>query len=169
MKSNFVQYYVEGEDEAKLIEVLKNKLRVIKPGKIQKLNVVEREITDARLRPLSRGTMVVLIFDTDTGTLDILNKNLKKLKECSSVSEIVTIPQVSNLEDELVRSCNIKSIKELLNSKSKNDFKSDIIHVSNLENKLLEHDFNIKLFWSRSPLAPYQNIPNQSAKVKLLK
>jgi len=164
-----VQYYVEGEDEEKLINILRSKLRVIKPGKVQKLNVVEHEITDARLRTLSRGTMVVLIFDTDTGYVDILNRNLKKLKECSSISEIVTIPQVPNLEGELVYSCNIRNIEALLNSKSKGKFKSDLIHASNLERKLQEQQFDIHLFWSRTPGPPYQDIENQSERVKLLK
>ena len=169
MKSKFVQYYVEGEDEEKLVNVLKTKLGVIKTGKVQKLNAVEREITDARIRTLSPGTMVVLIFDTDTGQLEILDRNLKKLKACSSVSEIVTIPQVPNLEGELVRSCDIKNITELLNSKSRGDFKSDIKHISNLDSKLREHKFDINLFWARNPASPYQGIENQAAKVKLLK
>lgn len=169
VKSRYVQYYVEGEDEEKLVNVLKSKLGVIKPGKVQKLNVVGREITDARLRTLSRGTMVVLIFDTDAGNLEILNKNIERLKACSSVSEIVTIPQVFNLEEELIRSCDIKNIRELLNSKSREEFKSDFIRVSNLDSKLLEHKFDIKLFWNKSPTSPYQNIENQSTKVKLLK
>lgn len=47
MKSEFVQYFVEGEDEKKLINVLKTDLRVIRPGKVQKLNVVECEFTRA--------------------------------------------------------------------------------------------------------------------------
>ena len=55
LKSKFVQYYVEGEDEQKLVNTLKTKLGVIKPGKVQKLNVVEQEITSMHLRTLSRG------------------------------------------------------------------------------------------------------------------
>ena len=77
MKSKFVQYYVEGEDEEKLVNVLKTQLGLIRPGKVQKLNVVEQEITNIRLRTLKQGTMVVLVFDTDTGNVDILKKNIK--------------------------------------------------------------------------------------------
>lgn len=167
MKSNFVQYYVEGEDEEKLINVLKSKLRVIRPGKVQQLNVVERQITDARLRNLSPRTMVVLVFDTDTGNVDILKRNLEKLRACPSVSEVVTIPQVPNLEGELVRSCDIRNITELLNSRSRGDFKRDINRTSNLDWKLLEHSFDINLFWSGTPTSHYQDIENQSSKVKI--
>ena len=127
MKSNFVQYYVEGEDEEKLINVLKTELKAIRAGKVQKLNVVTQNLTNARLMTLRPGTMVVLVFDTDAGNIDILNRNLKALKKCPAVSEIVTIPQVPNLEQELVRSCGIKRATELLDSKSKKDFKSDFI------------------------------------------
>lgn len=169
VKSKFVQYYVEGDDEKKLVDVLKTDLGFIKSGKVQKLNVVEQEITDVRLRTLKRGTMVVLVFDTDTGNVDILKKNIKTLEACPSVSEVVLIPQVANLEAELVRSCNIRKIEELLNSRSKGDFKRDLISVTNLGKKLQEHQFDMNLFWSGRPASPYQNIENQAAKVKLLK
>lgn len=167
MKSKYVLYYVEGEDEQKLIDVLKSKLRVIKPGKVQKLNVIEQKITYARLRTISRGTMIVLVFDTDTNNSDVLKENIKILESWSAISEVVTIPQFHNLEQELVNSCNIKNITELLNSKSKTGFKNDIIHVSNLDKKLQEHEFNINVFWSKQPESPYDFIKNQSEKVKL--
>ena len=169
MKSKFVQYYVEGEDEEKLLNVLKTRLGVIKPGKVQRLNVLTQEITEMRLRTLSRSTMVVLVFDTDAGNVDILKKNIRILKACPSVSEVVLVPQTPNLEGELIRSCNIRRIEELLNSKSRREFKSDLIHVSNLEKKLQEHQFNINVFWSGRPMAPFHEIENQAGKVKLNK
>ncbi len=167
MKSKYIIYYVEGENEQKLINTLKAKLGVIKTGKVQKLNVVEEKISTARLRTISRGTMVVLVFDTDTRRSRILEENIETLRSCSSVSEIVTIPQVENLEDELVRSCNIKSITELLNSKSKSDFKNDFIRVSNLDQKLKEHQFDIDVLWSQNPKSPYDAIQNLSVKIKI--
>lgn len=168
MKSNFVQYYVEGEDEEKLINVLKTELKAIRAGKVQKLNVVTQNLTNARLMTLRPGTMVVLVFDTDAGNIDILNRNLKALKKCPAVSEIVTIPQVPNLEQELVRSCGIKRATELLDSKSKKDFKSDFIRISNLADKLRKHQFNINCLWCGNPPPPYQDIKNMSANIKLV-
>lgn len=168
MKSKYVLYYVEGDDEKKLLDVLKTDLRLIKPGKVQKLNVVAQEITEARLRTLSRDTMVVLVFDTDAGNINILKNNIRVLKNCKAVSEIVLIPQVPNLEGELVRSCDIRNIKELLNSKTSKEFKGDIIHVSNLDKKLQEHKFDIQVFWSGIPAGAYQDIENQAAKVKMI-
>lgn len=168
MKSKYVLYYVEGDDEKKLLDILKTDLGVIKPGKVQKLNAVAQEITEARLRTLSRDTMVVLVFDTDAGNVNILKNNIRTLEKCKAVSEVVLIPQVPNLEGELVRSCVIKNIKDLLNSKTNGEFKSDIIHVSNLDKKLREHKFDIQMFWSVKPIEPYQDIDNQAAKVKLV-
>lgn len=167
MKSKYVLYYVEGEDEVKFINVLKSDLRIIKAGKVQKLNVLQQEISSARLRTIKSATMVVLVFDTDTNNLEILNKNLKTLRSCKWISEIVTIPQVHNLEEELVRSCNIRNITELLNSKSRTEFKNDLIRVSNLDKKLEEHEFDFSIFWSKKPEAPYSEILNQSEKIKL--
>lgn len=167
MKKYIFQYYVEGDDEKHLINVLKNELKMITPGKVQKLNVVDQKITDAMTRAYKDGTVVVMIFDTDTGDVNILNENIAKLKRCSSVSKIITIPQVLNLEDEIVRSCNVRNAKKLLNSRSTKNFKRDFINVSNLGAKLTEHKFDINLFWNQNPREPYQHIENRSSEVKL--
>lgn len=167
MRKQTVQYYVEGEDEKKLVDTLKNTMKVIAPGKLQKLNVLQELIKDAHLRPLKQGTIVVLIFDTDTNNVEILKRNIKKLKDCSYISSVITIPQVPNLEGELVRSCNIRQITELLNSRSARDYKSDLIRISNLHSKLEEHNFDINKFWSEQPGEPYQDISNDAEKIKL--
>ena len=169
MKTQYILYYVEGEDEEKLLNTLKSEMLAIKPGKVQILNVVEQQITKARLMSIRPGTMVVLVFDTDTGNVAILNENMRVLENCAAVSKIITIPQVRNLEEELVRSCNIRKIKELLNSKSNSEFKKDIIKVTNLRSKLIEHQFDIDCFWTANPPAPYQHITNEAQEVKLRK
>ena len=167
MKSRFIQYYVEGHDDKKIVDTLKTKMGLVKTGKVDVLNVVTEKITDLRLRTLSPGTMVVLVFDTDAGSRDILSKNISKLKNCKAVTEIITIPQVPNLEMELIRSCDIRQIKDLLNSRTNDDFKSDVLRVTNLDAKLREHKFNIDCFWSSIPTQPYQDIPNEAEKVIL--
>ena len=167
MKKYIFQYYVEGDDEKHLINVLKTDLKMIRPGKVQKLNVVNQKITDAMIRTYKDGTVVVLIFDTDTSDVDILNENIAKLKKCSAVSKVITIPQVLNLEDEIVRSCNVRNALELLKSRSAKNFKRDFINVSNLGAKLAEHKFDINLFWNQKPREPYQHIENQSNEIKL--
>ena len=113
MKYPNVHYFVEGDDEKKLLEVLKTRLNTIRPGRIQRYNVIEQKITDAMLRPFRPKTWVVLIFDTDTNNLGYLMENIKKLKSHSAVERVITIPQVRNLEDELCRSCHLRRITDL--------------------------------------------------------
>ena len=166
MRNRNLLYLVEGDDEKKLVNTLKNSMGLIHPGKVQKLNVIECNITDLHLRTLAKGTIVVLIFDTDTDNVARLDKNIEKLKSCSAISAVVTIPQVPNLEGELVRSYNIKVITELLNSKSTKEYKSDLIRVSNLDQKLKVHQFDINIFWSNIPKPPYHLIENQATVIK---
>lgn len=163
MRSKFVQYYVEGEDEERLIQVLKNDLSVIRPGKVQKLNVLQNRLSDTRLMTLKQRTMVVLIFDTDTGYTTMLSENLESLRKCPAITEIVTIPQVPNLESELIRSCDIKQITDLLGSKSRTEFKTDLLRTKNLAAKLTEHHFDIRRFWSQQ--SPYPDIQNGAQKI----
>lgn len=40
-KNRYYHYFVEGEDEEKLLKVLKTDLQLIVPGKVQKFNVVQ--------------------------------------------------------------------------------------------------------------------------------
>ena len=61
--SGIFQYYVEGDDEKRVIEVLKTDMRLIIPGKVQILNVVQERLTDLKLRTLQDGTTLVFVFD----------------------------------------------------------------------------------------------------------
>lgn len=166
MANKRYHYYVEGPDDEKVVDVLRLKMGLIESGRVTVLNVVTEKITDLRLRTLAPGTTVVLVFDTDRSDRTILDENLRTLSRHRNIKEIITIPQVSKLEDELVRSCTIRQIKELLNSRTNGEFKHDVLGITNLDAKLRQHQFDISRFWASSPPAPYQNIPNQAAKVK---
>ena len=143
-KGSFIQYYVEGEDEEKILSVLKTDLQLIIPGKISKFNAVQNKVTKARLMNLRPDTTVVLVFDTDTDNADILSENIKTLKAASMVRSIICVTQVRNLEDELVRSTDIRYIRELTGSKSDSDYKRDLIRMSDLAAVLVRHGFEIK-------------------------
>lgn len=160
------QYFVEGDDEKRLIEVLKTDMRLIQPGKIQVVNVVQEKLTDLKLRVLSEGTILIFVFDTDAGNIDILNENIRKAKKSSRVKEVYCITQVKNIEDELIRSTDIKHIEELLGSKSKSDFKRNFIREKNLKQKLAVHSFDLNMLWCREPQTPYDKIRNDSSIVK---
>ncbi len=67
----YFQYYVEREDEEKLVNVLKSDMQCIEAGKVQVLNPVLEKITPLRLRTLKKNTTVILVFDTDAGESEI--------------------------------------------------------------------------------------------------
>lgn len=66
----------------------------------------------------------------------ILDENIAFLKRQKGIKEVICIPQVRNLEDELVRACNIKNIVDLTKSLTKADYKRDLINCSNLSDRL---------------------------------
>ena len=75
-RNEIYQFYVEGEDEKKVIETLKKDMNSIVSGKVEVLNVIQKEIKTPRIRTLKTGTNVVLIYDTDIDKTDILDKNI---------------------------------------------------------------------------------------------
>lgn len=147
MATKHYLYYVEGEDDKK---------------------VVENVLTNSRLITIKENTTVILVFDTDTGKVDKVKKNIEILKNSSNVKEIICITQVKNLEEELVRSCNIKSAQELTSSKSLANYKRDIKNITNLDKKLKEHNFDIEKFWSKNDsVYEREGIKNEAEKIKI--
>lgn len=164
--SKYYYYFVEGQDEEKLVSVLKTDLKYIISGKVQVFNVIEQKLTKLRIMSLKPNTIVILIFDTDSGNSEILLENIKLLQKETNVKEVICITQVKNLEQELIRSCNIKEIKELTNSKSNKDFKRDLIKDTQLGKKLLNHKFDFDIFWA-SEDKKFQNVKNEAYKIKI--
>lgn len=165
----YYQYYVEGQDEEKIIQVLKTELQLIAPGKVEKFNVVSEKFTELRIMPLKMGTTVVLVFDTDAGNIDTLKENIKFLNKQRTIKKVLCITQVKNLEDELKRSCNIKEIKELTGSKSNSDFKHDMRKEKQFGNKMMKKGFDMEKFWIKTDNHIYKEILNQAAEIKLHK
>jgi hypothetical protein len=167
MSQNY-QYYVEGETEEKIIQVLKTDFQMIIPGKVKKFNVIEKLFVPSHLTPLKQGTVVILVFDTDTDNSSILQKNIEFLKKRSAIKNVICIPQIRNLEEELIRSCNIRNINELLSSKSTSmrDFKKDLCRCNGLSTALMRHGFDINKFWSSEPTGRFSGIQNNSIKIK---
>ena len=73
------------------------------------------------------------------------------LKRQKGIKEVICIPQVRNLEDELVRACNIKNIVDLTKSLTKADYKRDLINCSNLSDRLKKCKFDITKIWAEIP------------------
>lgn len=162
------QYYVEGEDEKRLLDVLKRDLRCIESGKVDKFNAIQNRFTVARIRPFKQDTVVVLVYDTDVENIDILQQNVAFLKKQKSiVRDVICIPQTANLEDELVYAYKIKSIGELTHSSTKKDYKRDLINCTNLGVRLKKCEFDISKFWSRIPANKFRIFGNDANKIKI--
>lgn len=162
-------YFVEGHDEEKLIDTLKTDLQYIVPGKVQVFNVVQERLTKLRIMQLKKGTVAILVFDTDSGNIQILQDNIEFLKKSGIIKKVLCITQVKNLEDELVRSCDIRKITELTGSKSGKDYKRDLIKEGQLDRKLKKHNFDMEKFWSKTDQGMYRGIVNDAEKIKLKK
>ena len=159
-----LHYFVEGENERKLIETIKNKY--LYSGKIKIINTIQNKIPNSILRTLERETVVVLVFDTDIEKIDILDENIKLIKNSNNVKDVICIPQIKNLEDELIYSTNINKIVDLLESKSKKDFKNDFNNCKNLMKKLENKEFKISKLWSRNAVDIYKKYKNDSEVIK---
>lgn len=168
--SKHYYYFVEGENEEKLINVLKTTLQLIPAGKVLKFNGLTRHITKTRLLEFERNSVVIFVFDTDdeSAGLGILNDNEKQLDNSGSVIEHYCITQVKNIEDELVRSTDVKKIEDLLPSKTKKLFKNDFnrMKATVIARKLKEHHFDINLLWSEQPEGKFSEINNDSDLIK---
>ena len=166
-KKNYrYQYYVEGECEQKLISVFKEQKNLVLPGKIEVFNVTQDRFTNLRLRTISDRTIVILVFDTDKETTDIFLENLKVLKNDSRIKAVWCVLQVDNLEEELIRSTNIKEIKELLACPSNKEFKHYFLVEKRLFDKLRLHAFNLDKIWVSRPKTGYCDIENDGWRIK---
>lgn len=165
------QYYVEGENEKKLVEVLSKEFNFIKAGKVEVLNVVEKPIegTHTHRRNFKKNHVIILVFDTDTNNVETLEDNIKYLKDCvksKEIKDVVLIPQVRNIEEELVRSCNISDIKDLLKSKSKKEFKTDFNKATNLKSCLTKKGFDFKKLWRTKPVGVFSGFKCELSKLE---
>ena len=169
MKSKgLYHYYVEGADDEKIVNTLKTDLQEIIPGKVEVFNAVQDKLTKNRMMTLKPRTTVILVFDVDAGNVDTLMQNLDFLHtQKALVKEVLCVTQVMNLEEELVRSCRISSVQELTKSRSKKDYKHDLVRITNLDRRLRECGFDIVKFWARQPDNQYKDIKNDAGKIKL--
>lgn len=161
-----VQYYVEGECEAKLLNELKGKC--IKAGKVQVLNFVNKKIPNNIINRITTGTDIVVVVDTDvTAGIEMFKENIQRVKNKPQIGNLYCVFQVKNLEDELVRSCNIKEVLELTSSKSNKDYKRDFLKMSNLQAKLDANEFDINLMWRQIPEGVFSEFDNNYQYIKM--
>lgn len=165
-KNAIYRYFVEGESEQILINALKTDLGLIVPGKVDILNVIQKKINKNWLRTMKPSTTVILVYDTDVEDVELLKKNIETLKKCAAVKDVWCIPQVKNLEDELVRACNIRNVMDLTGTRTLHDHKRAFINSSNQSQMIERNEFDIEKMWSKVPDDAFAQFGNDSEKIK---
>ena len=160
------QYYVEGECEKKLLTVLKEQGSLIIPGKIEVMNVIQNEIPDAKLMLLPPKVTVILVFDTDKDSADILQLNINKLLRMDHIEEVWCVTQVPDFESELVRATSLRSILKLYDCSGMSEFKELFIKDKNLYKRLCGYKFDLNLMWSSKASGVYEKVTNNGARIK---
>ncbi len=148
MKNNCI-YFAEGKCEERLLAALKENPQKIQSGRVKVFNVVQKLLPKSQLVTIQTGTTVVLIFDTDVQNTEFLRENTSRLRTLCSKVRLVFLPQVLNLEDELVRCSGIKSVIELTHSKSNKDFKRDFCSITNVCSVLDRVNLDVSALWRR--------------------
>lgn len=159
-------YFVEGECEYALLHALKEHPALIAPGKIKVLNVLTEEISKSRVIMISPGTTVVFVFDTDVPITEKLKRNIARIEQYCTSTQLVFLPQVRNLEDELVRCTDVTKVTELTKSKSTSNFKSDLCKTSNLRAVLTKHQIDVLRLWTTNPPETFAFFPRNSDVIK---
>ena len=166
MKTNCI-YFVEGKCEAALLAALKERPQKIMSGRVKIFNVIGNLIPRSQLVTIQAGTTVVFVFDTDVPITESLKKNIQLVSTYCSKTKLVFLPQVMNLEDELVRCTDIRSITELTRSKSTKDFKRDFCAMTNCRSALDRHQLDVLRLWTQNPPEVFRFIPSNSNTIKL--
>ena len=167
MNYRFYNYFVEGDCEKHLIrqnQQLKN--QYFFSGRVETFNILNKLITDTKLRTIKDNTLLVFVFDTDINIdLTILKRNIKKLN--SYKAKYIFILQDKNFEDEIVRSTDIKRIKDLFKSLDDSDFKGDFIKCKYVFSTLEKHKFDINKFRIYKNENPYfKDYKSEGNKIK---
>lgn len=163
MKKSNILYIVEGETDQKFIDAIKN--TYIEPGRVKVSNPATKSVTGVIIRLIKKPTICILVFDKDIYTKGIANPkilkdNINKLKKQANVKEVLVACQDKDLEDEIISTTSIKKIEELLGSKTKKDFKKEVLKCNNLQKKLIDKSFNISSLWSKGKVSGLPKVGN---------
>ena len=160
-------YLVEGECEEKLLKALKEQPALINPGSVKKFNVIQNEIPASKLMSFDPGSRVVLVFDTDKEVTEHLKKNIEMLNKVCSKVEVLTIAQVLNFEDEIVKSTDVSKAQDLTRSRSVSNFKSDFcrMKVQECRSLLERHQFDVEKIWVSDPPSAFKDLEQGATRI----
>ena len=167
MNNNRCIYYVEGECERQLINALKMSPEVLMPGKVKVYNVIQNLIPKSQLLSIQPRTTVALVYDTDVKDRKNLDKNVELIKKYTWNVIVINMMQVLDFEDEIEKSTDVKTAKDLTKSKSVSNFKTDFCKMKAEEcrNLLERHNFDINEIWASDPPAAFKDLEQGVSKV----
>lgn len=162
-------YYVEGPCEQQLVAALKENPAKLIPGKIKVYNVVQNLIPKSQLLSIQCGTTIVLVFDTDVEQTTNLKKNLERLRKYCGRLYIVYLPQVLNLEDELVRCTDVQNVVDLTRSNGVRNFKTDFckLKVKDCRAMLERHGLKTERLWTTKVPEAFTFVESNSNRIKV--
>lgn len=166
MKNNVI-YFVEGKCEVTLLQELKEKPQKIMPGKIREFNLIQKTIPKSILISILPGTKVVFVFDTDVPVTQHLRNNIEQIKRFCQKVEIIFLPQVKNLEDELERCTDVSRVSELTQSPSISDFKRDFCANKNCRAILDRHNLDVSKLWTKAPPEEFSFVLSNGNEIKI--
>lgn len=144
-----IHYYVEGECEEKLINALKvGRDNKIVAGKVEVFNIIQSPLSRMRAAMLKRGTIVILVYDTDVWKTDVLKRNVQVLKE-SGVSAIYHVQSLQNFEDEIVYATSLQDINDFFTLPAAANLSPLLFRIKDIVAKLQKLDFDDQKIWSR--------------------
>ena len=161
-------YLTEGECEEKLIRALKEKPALLIPGKVKRFNVIQDELKTNHLVTFSPGSLVILVFDTDNEVTEHLKKNIAALRSRCAGVKVMTIAQVLNFEDEIVRCTDVDKAPDLTKSNSVSEFKTAVHKMKEAEFRraLERHKFDLSKLWTQSVPECFRFIKQDGESVK---
>lgn len=126
--------------------------------------MVQNLIPKSQMLSIQAGTTVVLVFDTDVPQTSNLKKNLELLTRYCGKLKIIFLPQVLNLEDELVRCTDVRTAMELTKSGSVKNFKTDFckMKTKDCRSMLERHKLDYARLWMTKTPEAFSFVENNS-------
>ncbi len=162
-------YLVEGQCEEKLIKALKQEPEFILPGKVKVFNVIQNRLPVNQLIQFDPGSIVIMVFDTDKDETEPLRENIELLrKRCRNV-ETLTIAQVLDFEDEIIRATDVARVTEMTKSETIRDFKNAVVKMKETDFRatLSRHHFDIARLWIAKPPEAFGFIEQNGERIKI--
>ena len=111
-----------------------------------------------------------MVLESDVPQTSNLKKNLELLTRYCVELKIIFLPQVLDLEDELVRCTDVRTAMELTKSGSVKNFKTDFckMKTKDCRSMLERHKLDCARLWMTKTPEAFSFVENNSSQIKTL-